>query len=122
MQNKKTSSGLTMLTITVGLLLLYILTRYTILLYSSFIIGCIGVFSPYLSIKIDFIWMKLAVLLSKFIPNILLILVFYFFLFPLALMSKLFAKQKPLWIKNDRATTFQDLSEEFDVNFLKKPW
>lgn len=84
--------------------------------------GCIGVFLPHLSIKIDFIWMKLAVLLSKFIPNVLLVLIFYFFLFPLGLMSRLFGKEKPLWVKNDRATTFDDSSEKFDALFFKKPW
>lgn len=122
MQSKKTSPGLTMLTITVGFLFLYILTRSDIVFYASFIIGCIGVFSDYLSRKIDFIWMKLAILLGKFIPNITLILIFYFFLFPIALLSKFFGKEKPLWIKNDRGTTFTDLSMEFDIHFFKKPW
>jgi ABC-type dipeptide/oligopeptide/nickel transport system permease subunit len=122
MKTNKNTPELSVLTIIVGMLFLYVVTHSKYFLYLSLIIGFLGVFSPYLSKKIDFFWMKLALVLSKFIPNILLAIIFFFILFPIALLSKIFSKEQPLYLKNNRKSTFTNVSTHFDANFFEKTW
>ena len=120
MKSNGKSPELSVLTITVGMLFLYVFTHSKYFLYISMIIGFLGVLSPYLSRKIDFLWMKLALALSKFVPNILLTIIFFFILFPIALLSKFFGKEQPLFLKNNRKSTFTNVSTRFDTNFFEK--
>lgn len=122
MKSNGKSPELSVLTITVGMLFLYVFTHSKYFLYISMIIGFLGVLSPYLSRKIDFLWMKLALALSKFVPNILLTIIFFFILFPIALLSKFFGKEQPLFLKNNRKSTFTNVSTRFDTNFFEKTW
>ena len=122
MKSNKNSPELSVLTITVGMLFLYVVTHSIYFLYLSLVVGFSGVFSPYLSKKIDFFWMKLALVLSKFIPNIVLTITFFCVLFPIALLSKVFSKEQPLFLKNDRKSTFTKMSTHFDANFFEKIW
>lgn len=122
MKSNKKSPELSILTITVGMLLLFVITQSKFFLYLSLIIGLMGVFSHYLSEKIDFIWMKLALVLSKIVPNILLTSIFFCLLFPISLLSKVFSKEQPLFLKNDRKSTFTNISTHFDANFFEKTW
>jgi len=86
-------------------------------------VGLIGVFSPYLSRKIDFLWMKLAWVLSLIIPNIILTLVFFLILFSVSLLSKIFSKNKnPLQLKNNSNTTYIERNKEFDASSFEHPW
>lgn len=119
---KKQSPYLTILTLVVVLQLFFIYTNAILFLYISLGIAIPCLFSHYVSIKIDFLWLNLADLLSKVMPTILLVLLFYLFLFPLSLFAKLFSKEQPLSLKNNRDSTFTDLSEEFNLNFFKKLW
>ena len=122
MKSNEKSPELSVLTIIVGLLFLYVIVHSKYFLYLSLIIGFLGVFSPYLSRKIDFLWMKLALVLSKLIPNILLAIIFFFILFPIALLSKVFGKEQTLFLKNNRKSTFTNVSTHFDAIFFEKIW
>ena len=110
------------LTITVGFLIVYLISHWKWALSVSLIIGLIGVFSNYLSIKIEYLWMKLASLLSLIIPKILLSIVFYVFLFPIALLSKLFNNKDPLILKNKTDSTFINVNKEFEKDSFEKLW
>lgn len=110
------------LTITVGFLIVFLISHWKWALSVSLIIGLIGVFSNYLSIKIEYLWMKLASLLSLIIPKILLSIVFYVFLFPIALLSKLFNNKDPLILKNKTDSTFINVNKEFEKDSFEKLW
>src|SRR6185369_16965510 len=96
MNSAKSDPSRTVLTISVGFLVMYLITKWHWAILVSVIIGIIGVFSFYLSKQIDFLWMKLTWLLSYIVPNILLGIIFYLFLFPISLVAKLFRKEDSL--------------------------
>lgn len=119
---KQTSPIQTMLTISVGFSVIYLVTKQTWAIWVSVIIGVIGMFSPYLSAQIDFLWAKLTWVLSLIVPKILLSTVFYLFLFPIATLSKWFGNKDNLYLKNPPKSTFKDINKTFDKNSFEKPW
>jgi hypothetical protein len=112
----------TVLVITVGMLVLYFVTDVQWLLIVSLIVGLTGLISPYLAKKIDYLWMKLAWILSLIVPNIILSIVFYLFLTPIALLSRLFGESDPLTLKNSTETLFKDYKKAVDKASFEKPW
>ena len=89
----------TILVISVGFAVVFLLSdQYWSLIVSVFV-GALGILSRKISDIINVLWMKLAWVLSLIIPNILLSLIFYFFLFPIALMSRVFNKADALQLK-----------------------
>jgi hypothetical protein len=122
MANKKTSSDLTVLTIVVGFLILYVVYKADFLLFTSLIIGLLGVFSSYLSMKIHLCWMKISNLLGFIFPKLLLTILYYCVLVPISLLSRIVQKEDPLQLKNNRKSTFKNVSTTFDANFFEKIW
>jgi hypothetical protein len=112
----------TVLVITVGMLVLYFVTDVKWLLIVSLIVGLTGLISPYLAKRIDFLWMKLAWILSLIVPNIILSIVFYLFLTPIALLSRLFGPSDPINLKNSTDTLFKDYKKAVDKASFEKPW
>jgi hypothetical protein len=121
-QKIKTDPVKTMLTIAVGFLVIYMVSKQDWALWVSLSVGLIGILSPYLSRQIDWLWMKLAWLLSFIVPNILLSLIFYLFLFPIALLAKLFGNKDPLQLKKQPTTAYKEVNKTFDKAGFEKPW
>ncbi len=119
---KKGNPVTTMLVISMGLVVIYMKTQLQWLLNIALIIGLIGIFSTYLSSLIDIAWMKLAKLLSFIVPNILLSLVFFAFLYPLSLISKIFSKKDSLMLSPGRTTTFETVNKTFNKEIFEKSW
>ena len=111
----------TILTIVIGLILFYLITDIQFLIHLSFILGAIGLFSTYLSKVVDYLWIKLAWVLSLIVPNILLSIIFYLILFPIALISKIFHKDT-LKIKKQKASIYKEINKTFVLEDLKNPW
>ncbi len=112
-QNKNTPFR-TVLTISVGFGLLFLLFKVDWLLYTSLIIGGIGITSTWLSEKIDFLWMKLSWLLSLIVPNIVLTIIFFVVLFPIAMLSRLFGKKDTLLRKNKLDSLFIGVQNRYE--------
>ena len=122
MKNLKSEPIKTCLTIAVGFIVVFLATKAHWAIYVSLIVGAIGLFSDYLSQKIDFLWLKLTWVLSLIVPNILLGAIFYLFLFPISLLSKVFKKDDPLLLKNTKSSTFTTEHKEFGKASFEKPW
>lgn len=118
----KTDPVKTVLTITVGFLVIFLVNHQSWAIITALGIGIAGVFSPFLSRKIDFLWMKLAWVLSLIMPNIILTIVFFLILFPIAALSRLFGKKDPLQLKNSKDSTFSICHKEFKKESFEKPW
>lgn len=112
----------TVLVITIGLLIVYFITQWRWVLNASAIVGLLGLLSGYLAKQIDFLWMKLAWVLSLIIPNILLSLIFFLFLTPIAWLSRIFGKQNQLSLKNTEPSLFKDCHKQFDKKSFERPW
>ena len=112
----------TVLVITVGMLIIYIITKQQWSLYTALIIGILGVFSNFIARKIDWVWMKLTWILSLIVPNIILSIVFYLFLTPIALISRLFGERDQLRLKNRHDSMFKSTNKKFDPSSFENPW
>ena len=122
MQNPKSNPTKTMLTICTGFIVIFIITKLQWMLLVALIIGLIGILSNFLSKQIDFLWNKLAWVLSLIVPKILLSVIFYFILFPIALLSKLFRKNAVLSLENKMDSVFVNSNKEFTKSSFENPW
>lgn len=89
-----------LLAIMVGLMVFYFVFKLPVLLYISFGIGLVALFWNWLAEKIAWVWLKFASVLGVVNGKILLSIVFFIFLTPIAFLNKLFSKN-PLQLKKD---------------------
>jgi hypothetical protein len=121
-KNMKTdTSKSTILIISMGFLTLYLVFFWQWAVIVSLIVGVVGILSSFLSKKIEWGWMKLAQFMGYIIPNILLSIVFFLFLFPISLLSKLFSKD-PLMLSKSHKTYFVDVHKIADKVSFEKTW
>lgn len=119
---KKSNPAQTVLTISMGFLVLFLIYGWYWVLMISLGVGIAGVFSPWLSKKIDFIWMKLAWILSLVIPPVILTIIFYLVLFPLAVLSRLLGNPDPLNLKDRTDSLFTSSGKTFEKRDFEKIW
>lgn len=112
----------TLLVITVGMLLVYFFSKNSLFFYIAVSVGLAGVLSTYIARKIDFVWMKLAWVLSLILPNIVLSVIFYLFLTPIALLSRIFGEKNQLNLKNTKTSLFKDVNKKFEKSSFEKMW
>ena len=112
------------LVICAGLLVLYWIFDNARFLVAATAIGIAGVLSPFLAGIIAKAWYKLAELLGQINGFILLTVLFYFFLTPLAWLSKLFKKDElQLKKKTDPdASYFIERNHTFSKKDLENMW
>jgi ABC-type dipeptide/oligopeptide/nickel transport system permease subunit len=122
MKKRKTDPVKTVLIISVGFTFVYLLSHQNWAIYVAVIVGLVGILSGYLSRKIDFLWMKLAWILSLIIPNILLGIVFYLVLFPISVVSKIFGPSNPLALKNTTDSLYKNCNKQFDKASFERLW
>lgn len=118
---KTDTSKSTILIISTGFLILYLVFSWQWAVIVSLIVGVVGIISSFLSKKIEWGWMKLSQFMGYIIPNILLSIVFFLFLFPISLFSKLFSKD-PLMLSEKYKTYFIDINKEIDKKSFEKIW
>lgn len=118
---KEDSSKSTMLVITTGFLVLYAIFAWKWALVVSLSAGIIGIISSRLSEKVHWLWMKLSLLLSYIVPNILLSLVYYLFLFPIAILFRLFTKD-PLMLSEKYSSYFININKKAEKESFEKTW
>ncbi|NQX96442.1 MAG: hypothetical protein HRT73_01000 [Flavobacteriales bacterium] len=96
---EKTNNYLVILTIVTGLMALYFIFKIELLLPIALGIAVISIASVYLTEKIVWVWGKIALILGTINSKILLSVIFYAFLVPIALLSRLFKKEDELILK-----------------------
>ncbi|MEY4885328.1 MAG: hypothetical protein RL151_637 [Bacteroidota bacterium] len=112
----------TILVITLGMIVVYLAFQVKWAINVALIVGIAGLLSDKLAEKIDWLWMKLTWVLSMIVPNILLSAVFYLFLTPIAIFSRIFGEKNPLSVKNITPSLFKDHGKAFDKASFEKPW
>jgi hypothetical protein len=121
MKKIKSNPSKTALTISVGFIIVYLILKENWPLYFSLFIGITAMVSNKLSKIIEKIWFKIAEILGLFIPNIILTLVFFMFLFPISLVQKLFNSDS-LNIKKRSKSNYVSANKTFSPKDLKNPW
>lgn len=122
MKTKNNNSIKTVLTISVSFAIVFLLTNLNWSLYTSVIVGILGLISNKLAQFIDFLWMKLAKVLSLIIPNILLTIIFYLFLYPISVLSKIFGSKDTLQLKNKKDSVWSDKTYQIEKVSFEKMW
>jgi len=85
-------------------------------------IGLVSIFIPPAAKGIEWIWLKLAHVLGWINSRILLSIIYYIFLLPIALLSRLFTKD-PLKLKGQNAETmYTDRSHQYTKEDLENIW
>lgn len=122
MEAKRNDPAQTILAIAMGFLAVFLIFSWKWAAWVSLAAGLTGLLSPFLSQKIEYVWTKLGFVLGMIVPNVLLSIVFYLFLFPLAALSKLFGNKDPLVLKNRPGSMYADVNKSFNQDSFEKPW
>lgn len=120
--SKAANPAKTVLIITLGFGVLFLVTKHNWMLYVGLGVGLLGAISAFLAEKIDWIWTKIGWILSKIIPNIFMTIIFYLVLTPTAVLSKLLGKKDPMDLKNNASSLFKTKSTAFTKESFEKPW
>ncbi|WP_167611717.1 hypothetical protein [Maribellus sediminis] len=122
MKTKKNNATKTVLIISIGFAIIFLVTNSKWLLIVSVTVGLLGAISDKISGLIHFLWMKLAKILSYIIPNILLSLIFYLFLFPLSVLSKVFGNKDGLNLNNRNNSLWKTHDKTINKEYFEKTW
>ena len=110
------------LAITTGLVVIGLIFEIRILFTIGACVGICGLLIPPLARFIAFLWMKLAVILGYINSRILLSIVFYIFLFPIAMLSRLFSKD-PLQLRPKKSGSyFSERNHQYVAEDFNHPW
>lgn len=122
MKKLKLDPTKTVLTITLGFLILHLIFGWQWALIVSLVAGLGGLFSRRIAEGINYLWIRLTLLLSFIVPNIIMGLIYYLFLTPIALLSKLFRKEDELLLKKEGNTTFFTIDRKIEKSSMEKMW
>ena len=112
----------TVLVITVGFLVLYFVFKKVVFLDAALIVGLIGVFSFYLSEKIDLVWGWLSRVMGTVSNTVLLTVVFFLVLTPMALIRRLRGKDGLRRFDATATSNFSRREQVFEKKDLENTW
>jgi hypothetical protein len=118
----KSKSKETVLVITVGFLVLYLILKHRIFLTLSLVIGLAGILSSWLSGKIDFLWSKLSLILGKISNTLLLTVIFLLVLTPVGLFRRMLGKGGMLRVPKGQTSNFTERDHNFTKKDLENVW
>jgi hypothetical protein len=90
-------------------------------LLAALILGLIGVFIPFLADKIHWAWMKLAHVMGWVMSKVILSVVFFVFLFPMAMISRAFGKGN-VKLKREGNSYYKTRDFVYDKDSLEHVW
>jgi len=112
----------TILVIVIGMLVIHIITKYNWALYTALAVGLLGAVSEYMAGIINNVWLKIGMVLSYIVPNIILSIIFYVFLTPIAILSRIFGEKNQLNLKNTEKSIFKVRNTLYSTDSFENPW
>lgn len=112
----------TVLVIVTGLLVIAWLMHIQWLIYVAMGIGAISIFFPVAAKGIEWAWFKLATGLGWINSRILLSIIYFIFLFPIAWVSRLFTKDPLVLRKRKTASLFVTRNHLYSKKDLENIW
>lgn len=119
---KKETNAQSILAIVVGFLVLYWIFDKQWLLYISLGVGILGLLSSAFAALVTKGWMKFAEILGRINASILLTLIFFIFLTPIALLMKLISGADHLKLKSPGDTVYEERNYTYKAKDLKNIW
>lgn len=121
MKTNKEKSLETLLVLVGALIVVYWIYPKKIYLLIAMAFILIGIVSPFLSEKISWVWMKFAELLGGVMSKILLSLIYYVILVPIALVYRLTQKNH-LFLKRKEGSYYIDRNKKYDPKDIENIW
>lgn len=118
---KKTDDYKSLLVIVIGFCLLGIVFKNDNMIYFGLITGVAGLISTHALQGILWVWNKIAQVLGFINSRILLSVIFYVFLFPIAILSRM-GKKNGLHLKNIGNTVFDTRNHKYTKEDLEDTW
>ena len=112
----------TILVIVTGLLAIGWIFDMPVLGKVSLAIGVISIFIPPAARAIEWVWFKIALALGWLNSRILLSIIYFVFLMPLAWLSRLFTKDPLALKRNTRSTLFVTRDHLYTGKDLENIW
>ena len=117
--DKKTGEGI--LTVTVGLLIVRFLFDLPIVVNIALGVGLIGLFIPFLAKYIAWAWFKLSEGIGAVTSRVLLTVIFFFVLAPIAYLSRIFTKSD-LQLKRQNNSYFTERNHRYEPKDFENVW
>lgn len=111
----------TCLVIMTGLLLFWYFTKNERLVFAAILIGFIGAFLPGVAKWINWAWYKIAEIMGWVMSRILLTAIFYLFLFPIAMLARMFGKSNVQFFKKED-TYWVERRHQYEKKDLENMW
>ena len=115
----------TILTICVAMVAIFLFSKqhHKYWLTIGLLLGLVGMFSKYLTSKIAWAWMKLSEGMGAVSSKIILSVIFFLFLFPIAALSRLFGSKSSLQLKKPDGNSFYfTRNHKFEAKDLENTW
>ncbi|HTI93615.1 MAG TPA: hypothetical protein VL727_23640 [Puia sp.] len=112
----------TVLVITVGFLCIHIFSHVKLFLYISLFIGLAGIFSFYLSEKIDLFWNMLSLVMGKVSNFVLLTVVYFLVVMPVSFLRRLHKKNSLNFFDKGKTSNFNSRDHTFEKKDLENTW
>jgi hypothetical protein len=112
----------TILIISTGLIVFYSFTHIKLLLVIALLLNIIGLCSNFLAGKINWLWFKIADLLGFVSSKVLLSIVFFVFLFPIALLYRLFNRNSSMQLRKTVKTYYFTRNHKYTPKDLENVW
>lgn len=111
----------TQLVIVTGLLVFAAILDNENIAYTALIVGLICIAIKPIGDRIVWLWYKLAEMLSKVMNPLILGIVYFTFITPIALLFRLFGND-PLALKEQKGSMFDIREHTFEKKDLENPW
>ncbi len=120
--NKKKTDFEHILSMLLGLLILYWVLGQPILLVFAFIIGLTPFLFPDIARKIAYLWDKTAEILGKINGSIILSILFFLILTPIAFLYRLGNRHSKFLLDKKEKSAFIERNHEYKASDLENMW
>lgn len=125
MDRKKVIEAILVIATALLVIHFFLIIRYGVhnqfLVPSALGLMLIGLISKWLSAKIIWLWFKLADAMGYVMSRVILSIVFFLFLFPIALVYRIFNRD-PLKLRNKGNSTYTPRNHTYKSSDLENPW
>lgn len=119
---KKAKTYETILVISTGFVILYILTKAIPFIAVALAISVLSLMSFYIADKINWLWMKLSEGMGYISSKLILSIVFFLLLLPISLIYKIFNKDTLNIRKRDRLSNYVERYHKYTAEEMENVW
>jgi hypothetical protein len=120
-ENSKAKSLETLLVLVGALIIAYWVSQKKIYLLVALIFVLIGIASPYLSGKISWVWLKFAELIGAVMSKVILSVIYFIFLVPIALIYRM-TQKNPLFLKREKGSYYIERNKQYAAKDIENIW